>query len=75
VSVGKRAARGAIWTVGASTGTRVIGLIGTLYMTRLLRPEDGAYFGPRVVGFYNMAYNLADIPAVQLLRRALKRGE
>src|SRR6185436_14914913 len=26
----------------------------------------GAYFGPRVVGFYNMAYNLADIPAVQV---------
>jgi lipopolysaccharide exporter len=39
VSVGKRATRGAIWNVGASTGTRVIGLIGTLFMTRLLRPE------------------------------------
>jgi PST family polysaccharide transporter len=26
----------------------------------------GWYFGPRIVGFYNMAYNLADIPAVQL---------
>jgi PST family polysaccharide transporter len=26
----------------------------------------GAYFGPRTVGFYNMAYNLADIPAVQV---------
>jgi PST family polysaccharide transporter len=26
----------------------------------------GAYFGPRVVGLYNMAYNLADIPAVQI---------
>jgi PST family polysaccharide transporter len=39
VSVGRRAARGAIWNVGASTGTRLIGLIGTLFMTRLLRPE------------------------------------
>lgn len=39
MSVGKRAARGAIWNVGASTGTRVIGLIGTLFMTRLLRPD------------------------------------
>jgi lipopolysaccharide exporter len=39
VSVGKRAARGAIWNVGASTGTRAIGLIGTLFMTRLLRPD------------------------------------
>lgn len=39
MSVGKRAASGAIWNVGASTGTRVIGLIGTLFMTRLLRPE------------------------------------
>jgi PST family polysaccharide transporter len=26
----------------------------------------GAYFGPKIVGFYNMAYNLADIPAVQV---------
>jgi len=26
----------------------------------------GAYFGPKVVGLYNMAYNLADIPAVQI---------
>lgn len=39
MSVGKRATRGAIWNVGASTGTRVIGLIGTLFMTRLLRPD------------------------------------
>jgi len=39
VSVGKRAARGALWNVGASTGTRVIGLIGTLFMTRLLHPD------------------------------------
>jgi lipopolysaccharide exporter len=39
VSVGKRAARGAIWNVGASMGTRAIGLIGTLFMTRLLRPD------------------------------------
>jgi len=39
VSVGKRAARGAIWSVGASSAARVIGLIGTLYMTRLLAPD------------------------------------
>ena len=39
MSVGKRAARGAIWNVGASTGTRLVGLIGTLFMTRLLRPD------------------------------------
>jgi lipopolysaccharide exporter len=39
VSVGKRAARGALWNVGASTATRAIGLIGTLYMTRLLNPD------------------------------------
>ncbi len=39
MSVGDRAARGAVWSVGASVGARVIGLIGTLYMTRLLAPE------------------------------------
>jgi PST family polysaccharide transporter len=26
----------------------------------------GGYFGPEVVGFYNTAYNLADVPAVQV---------
>ena len=35
MSVGKRAARGAIWNVGASTGARVIGLVGT-HLTRLV---------------------------------------
>ena len=39
MSVGQRATRGAMWNVGASTATRAVGLIGTLYMTRLLRPE------------------------------------
>jgi PST family polysaccharide transporter len=39
VSVGKRATRGAIWNVGASTATRMIGLVGTLFMTRLLLPD------------------------------------
>ena len=39
MSLGKRATRGAMWNVGASTLTRVIGLIGTLFMTRLLKPE------------------------------------
>lgn len=39
MSVGKRAARAAIWNVGGSTLTRAVGLIGTLFMTRLLRPE------------------------------------
>lgn len=39
MSVGKRAARGAIWNVGGSTGTRVVQLIGTLVMTRLLFPD------------------------------------
>ena len=39
MSVGKRAARGAIWNVGAGIGTRVVGLIGSLVMTRLLAPD------------------------------------
>ena len=39
MSVGRQATVGAIWSVGASVGARVIGLIGTLYMTRLLAPE------------------------------------
>lgn len=39
MSVGERAARGALWSVGASIGARVIGVIGTLFMTRLLAPD------------------------------------
>jgi len=38
-SVGNSAARGAMWNIGASVGARVIGLVGTLYMTRLLAPD------------------------------------
>ncbi len=39
MSVGKRAASGALWSVASSVGARIVGLIGTLYMTRLLAPE------------------------------------
>jgi len=38
-SVGSRAAHGAIWNVGASTGARVVGLVGSLVMTRFLPPD------------------------------------
>lgn len=38
-SIGNRAARGAMWNIIGSVGSRVVGLIGTLYMTRLLAPE------------------------------------
>lgn len=39
MSVARRATRGAIWNVGVSTATRAVGLVGTLAMTRLLRPD------------------------------------
>jgi lipopolysaccharide exporter len=39
MSVGARAASGAVWSVASSVGARIIGLIGTLYMTRLLAPD------------------------------------
>jgi lipopolysaccharide exporter len=39
MSVGKRAATGALWSAASSIGARIVGLIGTLYMTRLLAPE------------------------------------
>lgn len=38
-TIGTRAARGAMWNVAASIGARVFGLVGTLYMTRLLSPD------------------------------------
>lgn len=39
MSVSVKATRGALWSVGASVGARAIGLVGTLFMTRLLMPE------------------------------------
>ncbi|MBK9032834.1 MAG: oligosaccharide flippase family protein [Myxococcales bacterium] len=39
MSVGTRAASGALWSVASSVGARIVGLIGTLYMTRLLAPD------------------------------------
>ena len=35
----QQAARGALWTMLASIGGRAIGLVGTLWMTRLLEPD------------------------------------
>lgn len=39
MSVASKAARGALWTIVAGSGGRVIGLVGTLIMTRFLAPE------------------------------------
>src|SRR5262245_30658923 len=38
-STAQQAARGAAWTMAASMGARGVGLLGTLVMTRFLRPE------------------------------------
>jgi len=40
MSLQRRAARGAIWTVMSSMGGRVIGVLGTLLMTRFLHPAQ-----------------------------------
>jgi PST family polysaccharide transporter len=48
---------------GVPLGFAQIFDFATRYWDNLL---FGAFFGQRVVGFYNMAYNLADIPAVQV---------
>lgn len=39
MSLANKAARGAMWTVASSMGGRVIGVLGTLIMTRFLAPE------------------------------------
>jgi lipopolysaccharide exporter len=51
VSIARRATRGAIWNVGASTGARLVGLVGSLIMTRFLPPD--------VVGEVNSALVIA----------------
>lgn len=39
-TVGERAARGAAWNVATSVGTRVLGLVGTLVITRFVAPTE-----------------------------------
>lgn len=40
MSLAQKAARGALWTVISSMGGRVVGVIGTLVMTRFLDPDE-----------------------------------
>ena len=40
MSLARKAARGALWTVISSIGGRAIGVVGTLVMTRFLHPEQ-----------------------------------
>jgi PST family polysaccharide transporter len=40
MSLAKKAARGALWTIASSMGGRFIGVLGTLVMTRFLAPDQ-----------------------------------
>ena len=40
MSLARKAARGALWTVVSSMAGRAVGLIGTLVMTRFLHPAQ-----------------------------------
>lgn len=40
MSIAKKAVRGAAWTIGAGAGSRLIGTIGTLVLTRYVAPDD-----------------------------------
>ena len=40
MSVARKAARGALWTVISSMGGRAVGVLGTLIMTRFLHPDQ-----------------------------------
>jgi len=39
MSLARKAARGALWTVASSIGGRAVGVLGTLIMTRFLHPD------------------------------------
>jgi lipopolysaccharide exporter len=39
-SLGRKAVRGALWTISSSIGSRAIGLIGTLVITRFVAPDE-----------------------------------
>lgn len=40
MSLVKKATLGAIWSIGSSVGARLVGLVGTLALTRFLTPDD-----------------------------------
>jgi len=40
VSLVRDTVRGAIWTISSGIGARVIGLVGTLAVTRFIAPAD-----------------------------------
>ena len=40
MSLGLKAVRGAIWTIGSSVGGRIIGLVSTLILTRFISPHE-----------------------------------
>src|ERR1051325_7306746 len=40
MSLARKAARGAMWTVMSSVGGRAVGVLGTLVMTRFLHPDQ-----------------------------------
>src|SRR5512144_1161421 len=40
MALADKAARGVLWTVVSSMGGRVVGVLGTLVMTRFLHPEQ-----------------------------------
>lgn len=39
-SLGRKAVRGAVWTIASSVGSRVVGLVGTLAITRFIGPAE-----------------------------------
>jgi PST family polysaccharide transporter len=45
VSLLGKAIRGAIWSVGGSIGSRIVGVVGTLILTRFLSPEVAGEVG------------------------------
>ena len=56
MSIGVRAVRGAVWTIGSTLGSRVIALVGTLLLTR--------YLAPAVAGEVNVAFTLVAMTAL-----------
>ncbi len=40
MALGRQAVRGALWTISAGVGSRAIGLVGTLVITRFVSPEE-----------------------------------
>src|SRR5438477_11166356 len=56
MSVARKAARGALWTIITSIGGRAVGVLGTLVMTRFLQPDVVGEVGVAMIVCFSISW-------------------